>query len=331
MSRKRILSAAACFAAHITLATLAGAQPPVVNNLQLAVNKTYLANQITSFPTGNGPSALAFDGEHMWVANSVDGTVMKLDTSTGQVLGTYPAGKTPMALAFDGANIWVASAGDGLLYKLRASDGTSVLTVPFASPNNDNQVALVFDGTNIWAFSLQDRNLTKVRAADGMIQGSFREGANAAMAFDGQYIWLAQGSGFHRIRASDGTDAGEVNLGCSIVSAAFDGTYVSGGCELWDQIFLVRASNLFVSKVFAGPNSNAVLPYAATVFSNGSYVWAGLVTPSTINAPPSVCLVRISDGAILGNFHVVAMPSAMAFDGAHVWVADYGNDTVLKL
>ena len=63
---------------------------------------------------GDGPSAIAFDGTHMWVVNihgSVtdnSGTVLELSPS-GATLGTYAVGNTPSAIAFDGTHMWVAN------------------------------------------------------------------------------------------------------------------------------------------------------------------------------------------------------------------------------
>jgi hypothetical protein len=43
-----------------------------------------------------------------------------------------------------------------------------------------------------------------------------------------------------------------------------------------------------------------------------------------------VSKLRASDGALLGTFAVGTNPSALAFDGANIWVANFGN-TVSKL
>jgi hypothetical protein len=61
----------ACF---IAAASPAAAQ---TNYDQVALLKWY-TNQVTTYSVGKSPSALAFDGENMWVANSGDNTVSKL-------------------------------------------------------------------------------------------------------------------------------------------------------------------------------------------------------------------------------------------------------------
>jgi YVTN family beta-propeller protein len=49
------------------------------------------------------------------------------------------------------------------------------------------------------------------------------------------------------------------------------------------------------------------------------------------NGSNTVTKVRTSSGAVLGTFSVGAAPRGVAFDGANVWVANFGSTTVSKL
>src|SRR5579864_8133517 len=71
----------------------ANGAPPVLNPLKLALLRWYKANTVfTTFPVGNQPIGIAFDGASIWTANSGDGTVTKLRASDGMVLGTFSSG-----------------------------------------------------------------------------------------------------------------------------------------------------------------------------------------------------------------------------------------------
>ena len=59
---------------------------------------------------GDGPSALAFDGENVWVANFFSGDVMKLRAEDGERLGAR-AWPRRLGIAFDWAQHWVAASG----------------------------------------------------------------------------------------------------------------------------------------------------------------------------------------------------------------------------
>jgi DNA-binding beta-propeller fold protein YncE len=52
---------------------------------------------------------VAFDGAFFWVANYLSNDVMKLDPSSGAVVGTYAVGDGPGGLLATNGNIWVAN------------------------------------------------------------------------------------------------------------------------------------------------------------------------------------------------------------------------------
>lgn len=60
------------------------------------------------FGVGISPSAVAFDGESVWVASGSFYDVVKLRASDGAKLGSFNVGDHPTDIAFDGAFIWVS-------------------------------------------------------------------------------------------------------------------------------------------------------------------------------------------------------------------------------
>lgn len=70
-----------------------------------------------TFPVGNGPDAMAFDGTNMWVTNFGSNTVTEL-SPTGATLRTVTVGSNPDAIAFDGTDMWVADGGDNTVTEL---------------------------------------------------------------------------------------------------------------------------------------------------------------------------------------------------------------------
>jgi len=76
---------------------------------------------------GLGPIGLAFDGERIWVANSDDGTVSRLNASSGRSAGEpVRVGRGPVALAFAEGSLWVANQDDKTLTRVDADDGRVV-------------------------------------------------------------------------------------------------------------------------------------------------------------------------------------------------------------
>lgn len=139
---------------------------------------------------GSFPSAVAFDGANIWVANGGSDNVIKLRASDGTNLGGFAVSDEPSGIAFDGTNIWVANAGSNNVTKLRASDGVNLGT--FAVGTDPRGVA--FDGANIWVAN-QFTDVHKLRISDGASLGNFAVGDGYAIAFDGANVWVANPTG----------------------------------------------------------------------------------------------------------------------------------------
>jgi DNA-binding beta-propeller fold protein YncE len=95
---------------------LAQAAPPASTPgvRQLALLQWGEAIEGADFPEHTA-TALAFDGDHIWVANNNSGDVTKLRAYDGAHLATVPTGPGSRGIAFDGANVWVANVGVGII------------------------------------------------------------------------------------------------------------------------------------------------------------------------------------------------------------------------
>jgi YVTN family beta-propeller protein len=75
------------------------------NAQQVAMLHWYQAGLTAQFAVGNRPTALAFDGEHVWVVNSFSNTITEVQASDGAITATVATSLSPSGIAFDGANI----------------------------------------------------------------------------------------------------------------------------------------------------------------------------------------------------------------------------------
>jgi len=57
---------------------------------------------------GQEPRGVTFAGDALWVANTLDGTVAKVDPDRDEVLGTVPVGARPEGLAGTGDSVWIS-------------------------------------------------------------------------------------------------------------------------------------------------------------------------------------------------------------------------------
>jgi len=73
-------------------------------------------NTSTSLPVGKEPVGIAYGAGSIWVANSGDGTISRIDPRTSKVLATIRIGNSPQGVEFDAKRglVWVTvQAADG--------------------------------------------------------------------------------------------------------------------------------------------------------------------------------------------------------------------------
>ncbi|HEV2757108.1 MAG TPA: hypothetical protein VG318_15180 [Actinomycetota bacterium] len=67
---------------------------------------------------GAGPSEVAVGSSAIWVSNTLDGTVSRIDPSTNEVAATISVTGAPGDLAVDGGAVWVANTGLGAVQRV---------------------------------------------------------------------------------------------------------------------------------------------------------------------------------------------------------------------
>lgn len=76
---------------------------------------------------GSGPIGLAYDGRRVWVANSDDGTVSRIDARTGKRAGDpVRVGRGPIGAAVSAGSVWVANQDDRTVTRIDPDDGRVV-------------------------------------------------------------------------------------------------------------------------------------------------------------------------------------------------------------
>jgi DNA-binding beta-propeller fold protein YncE len=163
------------------------------------VTKIDAASQtvVGTYPVGQAPDAMGFDGKNIWVGNSESNNVWLLNPGTGQYVNGFstnnPFPTYPADMVYDGANMWVANGiapnvGNGSVSKMRAADGAilGVYTV-------GNEVrGLAYDGTSIWVCNAASNTVMRLRDTNVVLMGTFATGREPrGVAFDGGKIWIS--------------------------------------------------------------------------------------------------------------------------------------------
>jgi sugar lactone lactonase YvrE len=108
---------------------------------------------VAAYPlAGHRPTALAFDGRWLWVADRDLARIDRLEPENGQATRSVNApGFSPGGLAWDGGSFWVADAGTGLLLRLRGSRLEQRLAVAAADWfARGGDTLLCHDGRHLW-------------------------------------------------------------------------------------------------------------------------------------------------------------------------------------
>jgi hypothetical protein len=290
---------------------------------------------------GRCPSAITFDGTNLWVVNQLNGpttpsNVMKLRPEDGTILATVPV-ENPRNLVFDGSNIWVSSlhypylgsiAADMSFVKIRASDATKLGTfsVWYAPSNASASSVLAFDGANIWAVVYD--GVAKFRTSDATVESVYSAAGASAVVWDGASAWLGAAGILTHLRA-DVTVQGRIvtSYGASLMT-------VTGG----DVFAVLNNPSGPWGLVQIDPQREVVLnshPIAAitalALKSDGASLWV-----ATYFYPDmKVRKLSLPDVSIQAEYPLPAPPTALTFDGTHMWVATCGfanaDDAVFKL
>jgi YVTN family beta-propeller protein len=169
-------------------------------------------------------------------------------------------------------------------------------------------------------------NVAKIDVQTGSVLATVPVGQDPqGIAFDGVHVWVASNAENSLKRIDPATNVvTSFPLGPGALNpqgVAFDGRHLWTGNVVSDNITKVDATTGAVVGTFpAGDAANQVL-------FDGLAIWVTNQFSGVTKHDPDT-------GAILATYTSadgISTPYGLAFDGTHMWVANYGNDTVTKI
>ena len=88
---------------------------------------------VAPIPVGHGPIAVAVGEDAVWVADSLDDAVVRIDPETNSVVDTIPVGRSPSSIAVEAGSVWVANRHDGTVSRIDPQTNEVVDTIEIAS------------------------------------------------------------------------------------------------------------------------------------------------------------------------------------------------------
>jgi YVTN family beta-propeller protein len=160
--------------------------------------------------TKDGPDGIAVDGKDVLVSHAKDGTLIKIDSETDQIVGEpVPVGKNPDQIAAGKGTVWVVDASDDELQRLQTEpvlqatakisvgkDAQAISLGPqlaWVANTGDDTVQRVdraqaevvgdpigvgdhplgiFVGSKVWVTSFRDGTLSKIDVATAQVEGA---------------------------------------------------------------------------------------------------------------------------------------------------------------
>ncbi len=280
----------------------------------LAVIDASSGDVTSATPVGRRPTGVAVAKSGVWVANSIDRTVSRVDAE-GQVLTVGPLGASPsIVTASDKPElIWIGNADDGTVS--RVSPATKgVVGQPIRTGNGLS--GLTYGGGSIWAASGVDGTVLRMDPSTGKVASTLRVGpALRGIVATKDAVWtvsetagtvsridLRAGSVVQVIPVGNGPRSLALGVGGLWVANAFDGTV--------SRIDPDEGKVTATVRVGTDPRSIAIA---------GGRVFVANETDGTVS------VIDPASNKVTRTIALENAPMGLAADGDRVWVSVRGG------
>lgn len=180
---------------------------------------------VATVAVGTGPSSLSLFDNRLWVTDSLAASISEIDPTTNAVVKTVPTGPEPAGIAGGSGALWVADEGNGTVERLDPYTGQE-LSAPIPVGNGPTSVA--FGDGAAWVTNSLDGSLARVDATNESVTTSPAGAGANGVAVAGNRIWVSNEDGG---TMSEFSPAG-VTVGTLAVRSAPTGVAYSDG-RLW--------------------------------------------------------------------------------------------------
>jgi SARP family transcriptional regulator, regulator of embCAB operon len=145
------------------------------------------AQRVGSVDVGNDPSAIAEGAGSVWVTNSADGTVTRIDPTT-LLATTIPVGHGPSAISVNAAGAWIATADDNKLVRVDPETNAVAGTTRVG----DGPDAVLATPSSLWVADGRDGTVMRIDPRSGEVKKTIRLGGTPdAFATAAGRVWVA--------------------------------------------------------------------------------------------------------------------------------------------
>ena len=316
VSRARVIGLAATVIAASAVAvvlhrvgTAADAEgtPPTVTSPAVAfVDRDGTVGRQVTLP--GAPTAIAVDGDAVWVVDPAADTLVRIDAASGTVVGRIPVGRNPSDVTVGGDTVWVANHADGTVTRVSPETDGVVETITVGA----GPAALAEGNGSIWVTNGGDRTLTRVDERSGRVVATIDTDASGrGVAVDGGSVWVTDEATGRVIGVDAATDA--------VVAAVHVGNGPTSIAAATGVLWVVNALDGTVSRLdvaTSAVNATVQVPGGPAAISAGDgVVWVSAEFGSQL-VRIDAASAEVTGTASLGG----ALPEAVAASGSGAWV-----------
>jgi peptide/nickel transport system substrate-binding protein len=178
----------------------------VTNTTDNTVSRIDLSTQDVrqTIEVGGGPAGVAVGGGGVWVANGLDGTVSRIDTATNRELQKITVGNGPTGVAFGEGAVWVTNSVDGTVSRIAPGRGRVSGTFPAVVGAS----GVVFGFDRVWVASPATGSVVALDPKSGQVVARIGVGVEPdGIAVGADAVWVANRADGTVSKISPGVDA----------------------------------------------------------------------------------------------------------------------------
>jgi YVTN family beta-propeller protein len=157
---------------------------------------------VQTIPVGNGPGPVAVGEGAAWVANTIDGTLSRIDLAGGGPK-TFRVGAAPAGIAVGLGAVWVTSDATGTVLRLDPRSGTIVESI---SVGNAPTGIAIGEGA-VWVANRLDGTVSRIDPATNSLSATIPVGVSPTSVAAGLgAVWVANAGDGSIARIEPGSD-----------------------------------------------------------------------------------------------------------------------------
>lgn len=265
---------------------------------------------VAEVPISGRPGGVAVGEGTVWVTDSVNGTLLQIDSSKRVIVDRIQVGSDPSGVAVGGGLVWVANSQSGTVSEVNPTTDRVVGTLRVGN----GPTALAFGGGSLWVLNSVDATVSRISAASGLVSGTIPLAQNPSrIAFGRGSVWVtSQQSGLLlRIDPTTNEVAQAIPVGNGPV-----GVTVGNGA-----VWVANAPDHTISKVNVGSGSVTKVSVSAAP-QELAYSADGLWSGNTLNA--TLTLVDTRTGRVSHTTPIGSDPASLAGARTQLWVGATG-------